>query len=82
MPLVDTQDTELARKAEENQLYVTLYDPPVDGKTPLDGMGDPMTSPIQLRDEKAKLAQGFTKEPLPAPKVVEPPKAKVSAKKR
>ena len=68
VPLVDTVDTELERKSVENQLYVTLYDSPVDGKTPLDGSGDPRTSQIQLRDEKTKLAQGFTKEPLlPAP---------------
>ena len=66
MPLVNTDDTELARKAQENHLYVRLYDPPVDGKTPLDGAGKPMSSPVQLRDKRAKLIYGFTEEPVGA----------------
>ena len=76
VPLVDTVDTELESKSVENQLYVTLYDVPVNGVTPLDGAGEPRTSQIQLRDEKTKLAQGFTEEPLL------PEKEKKSGKKR
>ena len=75
VPLVDTPDTELGRKAAENPKYFTRDDRPVDGATPLDGEGNPMTSQIQLRDEQVKLAQGFTSEPVV-------PKAKTVAKKR
>ena len=74
VPLVDVPDTELARKEAETLTHQTLYDPPVDGATPLDGEGNPMTSPILTRDVQAKLRQGFTLEP-----VVE---EKASAKKR
>lgn len=38
-----------------------LYDPPVDGKTPLDGLGLPRTSLI-MGDVTKKLAQGYTRE--------------------
>jgi len=38
-----------------------LYDPPVDGKTPLDGMGNPRKSLI-MGDITKKLLQGFTRE--------------------
>ena len=64
VPLVDTPDTELVRKEHENKQFVTLYDVPVNGVTPLDGAGEPCTSQIQLRDRAVKLAQGFTEEPL------------------
>lgn len=74
VPLVDTQNTELERKEHENMTVTSLYDPPVNGATPLDGAGEPMTSVIQVRDRVAKLAQGFTEKP-----VVAPPQAKESA---
>lgn len=64
MPLVDTPDTELKRKEEAAMTHTRLYDPPIDGATPLDGAGDPMTSQIQLRDVDAKLEQGFTRKPV------------------
>ncbi len=38
-----------------------LYDPPEDGKTPLDGAGNPRTSLI-MGDIAKKLAQGYTLE--------------------
>ena len=38
-----------------------LYDPPEDGKTPLDGSGNPRTS-LVMGDITKKLAQGFTLE--------------------
>ena len=83
MPLVDTPDTELVRKEHENKQFVTLYDVPVNGATPLDGAGEPMTSQIQLRDRAVKLAQGFTEEPvgvkgrkLETPKRTKPPAQK------
>jgi len=72
MPLVDKPNAELARKVREGQQHVNLYDPPVDGATPLNGADEPRTSPIPVRDVEAKLAQGFTREPLPAPPVEEP----------
>ena len=66
MPLVDVPDTELARKEHENSSITSLYDLPRDGKTPLDGAGEPMKSVIQVRDVAAKLKQGFTREPVGA----------------
>ena len=38
-----------------------LYDPPIDGKTPLDGNGEPRKSRI-MGDITRKLMQGFTIE--------------------
>ena len=80
VPLVDTVDTELERKEQEAIQFVDLYDPPVNGATPLDGEGKPMTSPIQLRDKAAKLGQGFTKEPVGAegPTATDPKPRKVA----
>lgn len=64
VPLVDVEDTELQRKEVEVMTHARLFDPPVDGATPLDGAGDPMTSQIIVRDVNAKLEQGFTLEPV------------------
>ena len=44
--------------------HVRLYDPPVDGVTPVDGEGKPMTSDIGARDSLKALAKGFTEEPV------------------
>lgn len=61
MPLVDEPDKNRLREKQAEQAdYVTLYDPPVDGETPLDGEGSPRTSRIHATDVKAKLSQGFT----------------------
>ena len=58
-----------------------LYDPPVDGKTPLDGAGSPRTS-LVMGDITKKLAQGFTLEavglegpelPVEVAEQIEPP---------
>jgi hypothetical protein len=64
MPLVDNPDTDLKRKQQEAIQFEDLYDPPVDGRTPVDGEGKPRTSPIPWRDVEAKLAQGFTERPV------------------
>ncbi len=71
MPIVDVQDKgRLIRKRAEGVEMVNLYDPPVDGATPLNGAGEPRTSVIPKRDVEPKLAQGCTLEPLvPAPKI-------------
>lgn len=76
MPLVSKQNTELQRKVREGVIKVQLYDPPVDGATPLNGAGEPRTSPIPMRDVEAKLEQGFTRKPLPEPVTEEPPPPK------
>ena len=47
--------------------YCTLYDPPQDGATPLDGSGQPSTSRVLLADRAAKLTRGFTERPVPDP---------------
>ncbi len=50
-----------------------LYDPPENGLTPLNGAGEPRSSPIPERDVAPKLEQGYTREPLlPAPPTPEP----------
>ncbi len=64
MPLVDRHDTSLQQKEQEAQLYETLYDPPQDGATPLDGEGKPRTSVIHKTDVEYKLGRGFTREPV------------------
>ena len=66
---------------EKRQLHnnlLRLYDPPVDGCTPLDGAGNPMQSYIRAADVPAKLARGFTHEPrgvAPPPDIPEPQSA-------
>ena len=82
VPLVDRQDTELEVKATLNMEYVTLYDPPRDGKTPLDGAGEPQTSNIHATDVKAKLGQGFTLNPQPEPKPEPEPIAAPASRRR
>lgn len=64
MPLVDRPDETRKRNEELNQSFARLYDPPVNGKTPLDPTGYPYTSLIVLRDVDAKVAQGFTREAI------------------
>ena len=49
-----------------NAQYVKLYDPPVDGKTPVDGAGEPAFSLIGARDSLKALDKGFTEEPVKA----------------
>lgn len=44
--------------------YVTLFDPPIDGVTPVDGEGEPMTSDVQATNALAALGQGFTEKPV------------------
>lgn len=61
MPLVDRPDTANAEKEWASQVHIRLYDPPRDGRTPLDGAGIPQTSAVVLRDREAKIAQGFTR---------------------
>lgn len=61
MPLIDRDDDSRRVKEELNQSFARLYDPPVDGKTPLDPLGYPYSSLIVLRDVDAKVAQGFTR---------------------
>ena len=51
----------LAELRELHNSFVYLYDPPVDGATPLDGAGNPRTSAIRRCDEGAKIALGFTR---------------------
>jgi hypothetical protein len=59
--------------------FVRLYDPPVDGKTPLDGAGNPRTSQVRASDVDGKIALGCTREPVAA--LLEPPKEQLGAKK-
>ena len=67
MPLVDVPDqNRLQEKQEEQAAYMRLFDPPVDGLTPLTGEGQPRSSAIHLIDVAAKIGQGFTREPLVA----------------
>ncbi len=77
MPLVDVYDDRSVRKAEDQGKYETLYDPPVDGATPLDGAGEPASSVIHLPDVDGKLTQGYTRVPQP-----EPPPPLIPAGKR
>lgn len=56
-----TASEELQAKMNEAMSRTWLYDPPVDGKTPLDGSGEPRKSLINGDPEK-KIAQGFTRE--------------------
>lgn len=58
----------LIEKRQLHNTLVALYDPPVRGKTPLDGAGNPRTSRVPAVDVEAKLGLGCTREPLPAPK--------------
>ena len=44
--------------------FVWLYDPPVEGVTPLDGAGEPRASVIRASQLKEALAKGFTEAPL------------------
>lgn len=48
---------------ELNSQFVTLYDPAIDGVTPLDGAGNPSTSVVGASQALAALAKGFTEEP-------------------
>ena len=64
MPLVDKEDTRLQHNADAARAYVTLYDPPKGGATPLDGSGKPCTSNIHATDVDYKLGRGFTREPV------------------
>ena len=48
--------------------YVRLYDPPVDGLTPLDGAGEPASSVIGASQALGALDKGFTEEPIVAAK--------------
>lgn len=69
VPLVDNPDTMHRQREAENSLTTYLYDPPVDGKTPLDGEGNPQRSRFYLRDVPMKLGQGFTELPVAPEKV-------------
>lgn len=65
MSLVDNQDGAnaiLAQIAREKK--IRLYDPPKDGKTPVDGAGEPQFSVVRVGDKDAKLALGFTDQPV------------------
>ena len=53
--------TEMQAKIDAAMAGHWLYDPPVDGKTPLDGNGEPRKSHI-MGDITKKLMQGFTIE--------------------
>ena len=53
--------TEMQAKIDAAMAGHWLYDPPVDGKTPLDGNGEPRKSHI-MGDISKKLLQGFTVE--------------------
>lgn len=44
--------------------YVKLYDPPIDGLTPVDGAGEPSFSVIAASQALQALDKGFTEEPL------------------
>lgn len=52
----------------DREARVWLYDPPKDGVTPVDGAGNPQKSPVRRADVAAKLALGFTEEPVSAAK--------------
>ena len=54
----------LAELRELHNNVVLLYDPPVGGKTPLDGAGNPRTSRVRAIDVGAKIAAGFTQNPI------------------
>lgn len=47
-----------------NSEFVELYDPPVDGTTPLDGGGLPRRSMIAASQALSSLEKGFTEEPV------------------
>lgn len=76
MDLVTIADVRKARLRDEegvlvntnafNRLaaqWVRLYDPPIDGRTPLDGAGDPSVSTIPASQALGALDKGFTEEP-------------------
>lgn len=44
--------------------FVWLYDPPIEGITPLDGAGEPRASAIRATEAAAALAKGFTAQPV------------------
>ena len=79
MPLIDEPNTSFGEKAALNTQRLTLYDPPVDGLTPLDGAGQPRSSVIPATSLAAKLALGFTREPVvPEPEVEEKPRRRAA----
>lgn len=65
MATIDNDDgKEIIQSQLTRESRVYLYDPPRGGKTPVDGAGELCKSLIRLADVEAKVALGFTREPV------------------